>query len=148
MDTSSARKEKQKDFFRIAVIGGLIVVIILTFGTYFQGRLANSDTQEAVRNVSLFYLAELAERREQVVSTVLENYINDMDTAIGMIEKEDLESTESLQACQARMKQLYTLEKFAFVDENGLIYTSRGTRSDIDHYKFDYLNLSANGYIR
>ena len=41
------------------------------------------------------------------------------------------------------MKQFYGLEKFAFVNENGLIYTSRGTRTDINQYYFDYKNISA-----
>ena len=69
-----------------------------------------------------------------MVSATLDDYIRDMDASIGLIEKSDLESKESLQAYQTRMKQLYKLEKFAFVDENGLIYTSRGTRTDIDQY--------------
>ena len=40
------------------------------------------------------------------------------------------------------MKQLYKLDKFAFVDTEGLIYTSTGTQSDIDEYDFDYRTLS------
>ncbi|MCR5735705.1 MAG: hypothetical protein K6G22_13950, partial [Lachnospiraceae bacterium] len=64
-------------------------------------------------------------------------YITFIDAALGTIEKDDLSSVENLQAYQARMKLLYNLEKFAFVDENGLIYTSRGTRTDIDLYCFD-----------
>ena len=49
---------------------------------------------------------------------------------------------ENLQEYQARMKRLYGLEKFAFVDTDGLIYTSRGTRNDIGIYNFDYKNLT------
>ena len=124
-----------------AVAGSLIVVAILIIGTVWTGRRASRDAEKAVRNVSLLYLDELAGRREQVVSSTLNDYINDMDVAIGLIDKNDLESVESLQAYQSRMKQLYRLEKFAFVDENGLIYTSRGTRTDIDQYGFDYNSL-------
>ena len=88
------------------------------------------------------YLDELAGRREQVVASTLSDYISDMDVAIGMLTAEDLASVEALQEYQLRMKQLYGLEKFAFVDETGLIYTSRGTRSDIDMYAFDYQTIS------
>ena len=35
------------------------------------------------------------------------------------------------------MKRLFKLERFAFVDTEGLIYTSTGTQSDIDEYRFD-----------
>ncbi|MBQ7564238.1 MAG: response regulator [Lachnospiraceae bacterium] len=131
-----------KNTLKIAVIGGLIVALIMVGGTYFMGRSASRDTEAAVRNVSLLYLDELAGRREQVVASTLDGYITDMDIAIGLMEAQDLISVESLQSYEAKMKQLYGLEKFAFVDEDGMIYTSRGTRTDIDQYAFDYQTLS------
>ena len=127
----------------VAFIGGILIAITLIIGTYWMGKNASRDTVSAVRNVSLLYLDELTGRREQVVASTLSGYIDDLDVAVGMIEKEDLSSLEKLQAYQARMKLLYNLEKFAFVDENGLIYTSRGTRTDIDLYSFDYKTLSS-----
>ncbi len=136
------KKGKKTSVMTAAVIGGISVVIILLAGTIWTGKNASRDTETAVRNVSLLYLDELAERREQVVSSTLSDYIGDMDIALGLMENEDLDSEESLRAYQARMKQLYGLEKFAFVDSDGMIYTSRGTRKDIDKYNFDYNNLS------
>lgn len=126
----------------VAVIGGIAVALILVLGTIWTGRSASRDTEQAVRNVSLLYLDELAGRREQVVASTLSDYISDMDVAIGLLTPDDLSSMESLQAYQLRMKQLYGLEKFAFVDETGVIHTSRGTRTDIDQYAFDYQTLS------
>ena len=127
---------------RVAIIGAVIVAIILIAGTFWTGKSASRDTESAVRNVSLLYLDELAGRREQVVASTLEDYISDLDVALGLMDADDLSSIKSLQAYQSRMKQLYSLEKFAFVDETGLIYTSRGTRSDIDQYNFDYTTIS------
>ncbi len=126
----------------IAAIGCFIIAVILTITTYGLGKVASNDTKEAVRNVSLLYLNELAGRREQVVSSALDQYVNDLDVALGLITEDDLESKESLQEYQLRIKQLYGLDKFAFVDSNGLIYTSRGTRTDIDEYGIDYENIS------
>ena len=126
----------------VALVGTIAVLLILILGTFWSGKKAGGDTQQAVRNVSLFYLDELAGRREQVVASTLSDYISDMDVAIGLLTAEDLSSTANLQAYQLRMKQLYGLEKFAFVDESGTIYTSRGTRNDIDRYAFDYQSLS------
>ncbi len=137
------RQQRRGGVIQAAAIGSLIVVVILIIGTIWTGRSASHDTEKAVRNVSLLYLDELAGRREQVVSATLNDYINDLDAAIGLLEKSDLESKESLQAYQTRMKQLYDLEKFAFVDENGLIYTARGTRTDIDQYEFDPNTIAA-----
>ena len=123
------------------IIGALIVAVILIVGTFWMGKSVSKDNEDAVRTVSLLYLDELAGRREQVVAGKLSDYINDMDIAMGLMTKDDLSSLEKLQAYQARMKQLYGLEKFAFVDADGLIYTSRGTRNDIGVYNFDYKNL-------
>ena len=131
-----------KKIMAVAVIGSIVVAAILVLGMVWSGRSASRDTEQAVRNVSLLYLEELAGRREQVVASTLSDYISDLDVAVGLITPDDLSSTEKLQAYQLRMKQLYGLEKFAFVDENGLIYTSRGTRTDIDQYGFDYKTLS------
>lgn len=134
--------KKRIGIVSIATIVAPIIVIILVLGTIFTGRHASGDTEKAVRNVTLLFMNELANRREQVVASKLNGYINDLDVAVGLLSKEDLASTASLQSYQLRMKQLYGLEKFAFVDTAGLIYTSRGTRTDIDLYNFDYRTLA------
>jgi len=136
------RGANTKNMMAVAVTGSIVVALILVFGTIWTGRSASRDTEQAVRNVSLLYLDELAGRREQVVASTLSDYISDMDIAIGLLSADDLSSRSNLQAYQLRMKQLYGLEKFAFVDETGLIYTSRGTRTDIGQYAFDYESLS------
>ncbi len=123
--------------------GCFIVAAILIGGMIFNGRKSSQDTDAAVRNVSFLYLDELATRREQVVSNMLSKYISDVDIALGLMERKDLESTESLLAYLRWIKRLYGIEKFAFVDTNGLIYTSRGNRTDINLYDFDYNTISA-----
>ena len=134
--------KKKGGIIQAAVIGTLMVAAILIIGTYLTGRSASKDAEKAVRSVSLLYLDELAGRREQVIEATLDDYISDVDVAVGLLEKNDLASVENLQAYQSRMKQIYSLEKFAFVDKNGVIYTSRGTRHDIDQYDFDYKSIS------
>lgn len=133
---------EQKNLMKEFIIGALIVIVILITGTFWMGTSVNEDNAEAIRTVSLFYLDELAGRREQVVASKLNDYINDMNIALDLLDKDYLSSVEKLQAYQTRMKQLYGLEKFAFVDTEGLIYTSRGTRNDISAYGFDYKNLT------
>ena len=139
---SDMLSSQKSNIIREVIIGGIIVVVILVAGTLWSSRSVSGDTESAVRSVSLLYLEELAGRREQVVASTLSGYIGDIDIALGLMDKDDLSSTEKLQAYQARIKQLYGLEKFAFVDSDGIIYTSRGTRSDIDQYSFDYKSMS------
>ena len=126
----------------IALIGSFLIVLILVFGTFWVGHKAKQDTESAVSSVSLFYLDELAGRREKVVSSALARNVSNLKTAVGLMTNEDLSDIEHLQAYQARMKKLYTLEKFAFVDTEGLIYTSLGTQNDIEKYNIDYANLT------
>jgi len=99
----------------ITAIGALLVMIILVFGTVWMGNSARRDTETAVRSVSMLYLDELAGRREQVVSNNLRERIRDTQTAVSLLTPDDLSSEKKLRDYQAHMKQLYNLEKFAFV---------------------------------
>lgn len=126
----------------IAAIGGIALILILVFGTIWVGRSAKQDTESAVRSVSLLYLDELAGRREQVVADNLQEKINVINTALELMTEEDLSDLDHLQAYQAKMKKLFVLEKFAFVDADGLIYTAQGMQTDIDQYQFDYRSIS------
>ena len=126
----------------ISILGGLIVMAILVIGTVWMGQSARRDSEQAVRSVSLLYLDELSGRREQVVADNLRDKISDIETALELMTEEDLSDLDHLQAYQAKMKRLFVLEKFAFIDETGLIYTSLGPQTDIAQYQFDYLTLS------
>lgn len=126
----------------VGIAGGLIVMLVLVLGTMWMGQNAKRDTEAAVRSVSLLYLDELAGRREQVVAENLQDRISDMQTALALMTEEDLMYDAHRQAYQVKMKALFGLEKFAFVDADGLIYTSTGVQDDIENYHFDHLTLS------
>ena len=134
--------EQKNSVMKAAVIGSVVVALILMIGTFWSGNSASNDTENAVRTVSLMYLDELAGRREQVVASALNNYIHNIDNALSLMTKDDLSSLENLQAYQTRIKKIYNFEKFAFVTNDGLIYTAMGTRNDIALYNFDYTNFS------
>ena len=127
---------------KAAALGAMIVLLILILGTLWMGRAARKDTEESVRLVSLLYLDELAGRREQVVQNNLEEKIRDLQVAVGLMDAMDLDDMEHLQAYQSRMRKLYNLEKFAFVDTEGRIYTADGMQDNIDEYAFDYKTIS------
>ena len=126
----------------IAAAGALILSVILVAGTLWMGRAARRDTENAVRTVSLLYLDELAGRREQVVEDNLAEKIRLIQIAIDLMSEEDLRDKQHMEAYQTRMKQLLNLDKFAFVDSEGLIYSSTGLQTNIHEYSFDYKTLS------
>ena len=135
-------KHRSKSITYIAVIGLVAVTLILILGTVWIGQSAHKDSQEVARSVSLLYLDELAGRREQVVADNLKGRIKDLNTALELMTKDDYSDVEHLQSYQAKMKKLFVLEKFAFVNSEGLIYTSLGIQDNIADYNFDYNNLS------
>ncbi|MBE6479472.1 MAG: hypothetical protein E7Z98_03045, partial [Olsenella sp.] len=138
-----ATNESNRDrgYTLAALVGGAIVTLILVAGTIWMGRAASSDTEQAVRSVSMLYLDELAGRREQVVASNLQAQVSSTQTAVDLMEADDLVSVESLAAYQARMKQLFGLKRFSFIDQNGLVHTSRGTLEPSDGYPFDYVTI-------
>lgn len=133
---------KRINMIPIAVIGSVIVAAILILGTIWMGQSAKQDTETAVHSVSLLYMDELAGRREQVVASNLKKKTDDIRTAVGLMTDKDLSDKKHLQAYQAKMKVIYNLEKFAFVDTNGLIYTSKGTQTNIGDYQIDYKTIT------
>ena len=135
-------KTRNKSTARATLISAAIVLIILIVGTVWMGREANRDTESAVRTVSLLYLDELAGRREQVVASNLQNSIETIQIAVDLMTDEDLSDAAHCQAYQKRMKALYHLDKFAFVGESGMIYTSLGPRDEISRYSFDYQTMT------
>ena len=136
------KESKQVNTAGIIIIGALVITLVLALSTIWMGRSAGRDTESAVRSVSLLYLDELAGRREQVVAKNLKDRIKDMETALDLMTEEDLQDEAHRQSYQIRMKALFSLEKFAFVDEAGLIYTSVGVQDDIDTYHFDPQRLT------
>lgn len=127
---------------RVTILCSLIIAVIMILGTVWSGQSAKKDTEQAVRTVSLLYLDELAGRREQVVENNLQGNIRTIQVAIGLLSEDDLSDKAHLEAYQSRMKQLYKLDKFAFVDTDGLIYTSLGMQENIKEYGFDYRTIS------
>ena len=126
----------------IITVCSVFIVLLLVLGTLWMGQRTKNDTDTAVRTVSLLYLDELAGRREQVVKNNLNGNINTIRVAMDLLTEEDLRDKAHLEAYQSRMKKLYELDKFAFVDTDGLIYTATGTQSNIDEYGFNYKTIS------
>ena len=133
---------KKKNIFPVVAAGIAVVLLILIAGTLWMGRAASEDTEKAVHKVSLLYLDELAGRREQVVASNLSGKIATIEKAVNLMTDEDLSDEEHRQAYQKRIKALYDLERFAFVGESGIVYTSSGPSDEIDRYSFDYKNMT------
>ncbi|MBE6910821.1 MAG: hypothetical protein E7474_14805 [Ruminococcaceae bacterium] len=131
----------KRNNWRIGTAVGIFVAAVLVLSSIWIGRSAKISTERAVHTVSDFYMQELAGRREQVVASNLNASIDKLHAALELLGPDDLSDVGHLQAFQSRMKKLYDLEKFAFVGEDGTIYTALGPQDNIGEYGFDYCSL-------
>ncbi len=128
--------KQRKQTVTYAVVGGIIIAAILLITMGWVSNRARISTNMAVNRVSEFYLEELAGRRAQVVSEELKNHFSYMENALTILEESDLESQETLRAFLGKIKRLYGVDKFALVDENGIVYTEHSTTSGLSRYGF------------
>ena len=142
MGKNNPGKSLGKSNILFALLGVLIIMLILVLGSIWMGQGAKKDSQQAVSTISHLYLDELAGRREKVVADNLQKRIADMQTALDLMSQEDLSNVEHLQNYQAKMKQYFNLERFAFVDEEENVYTALGIQHDTSDYDVDFLSLS------
>ena len=136
-------EKPDNNIVRAAIVAGFAVVVVLVVGTFWMGRSVADDTRKAVHAVSMLYLDELAGRREQVIAANLASNIRNLDVAISLMDESDTSDAAHLRAYQSEIKQLYYLERFAFVNEDGVILTSTGTQDDIEDYPFDPYTIEA-----
>ena len=134
---------KQNDkFIRMIILISVTLAVLVVAGTLWMGQSASKANDEAVHSVSRFYMDELTSRREQVVETNLNSNIDNMNKAVELMDEEDLHNLSQMRAYQKKMKELFNLDKFAFVDREGLIYTAEGLRRNISDYGFNYLSVN------
>ncbi len=125
-----------KQTVALAVWGGALIAAILLITTIWVTSSARTGTKEAVSRVSEFYLEEMAGRRARVVAQELSNHFDYMENAIGLLEGSDLISQDALRSFLAKVETLYGVDKFALVDEQGIVYTEHSTVSGLSRYSF------------
>ncbi len=133
---NSINEKRRRQTVAFAIWGGLLIAAILLITTIWVSNSARVGTNKAVNRVSQFYLEELAGRRAQVVSEELKDHFTYMKNALEVLDESDLESQETLRRFLGRVKRLYGVEKFALVDENGIVYTEHSTASGLSRYSF------------
>ena len=129
-------KKQKNQTVAFAAAGGIFIAAILLITTIWVSNSARVSTNQAVNRVSEFYLDELAGRRAQVVSETLKSHFAYMNNALAVLDEADLRSQGTLRRFLGKVKELYDVDKFALVDENGIVYTEYSTASGLERYSF------------
>ncbi len=115
---------------------GLIVVVLIVVSTIWNAQSAQKQTHIVAESVSNFYVEELINRRVSIISDALKQNFQYMNNALDSITKEDLSSTSALRNYLGRIRRLYGVEKFSFVDQDSLVYTAHATSTGKSRYPF------------
>ncbi len=104
--------------------------------TFLASRQTISATNDAVSQVSSFYLEAMADRRAKTITNLIENNFDYMEKAIDIIEDEEIKTQEELRYSIGMMKSLLSLSRFALVDEDNIVYTQYTTYTGGSRHDF------------
>ncbi len=130
------KERSNKRFVYTAIIGIAIVMTILVVSTIWASRKTLSATDEAVSAVSSFYLDAMADQRARTITNSINNNFDHMDKALTVIKGADIKSQDELRDVLGLIKLILSLNRFALVDEDNIVYTRYTTYSGGSRYEF------------
>ncbi|WP_029233653.1 sensor domain-containing diguanylate cyclase [Butyrivibrio sp. VCB2006] len=119
-----------------AAIGSALIMVMVIANTYWASKQAISSTNQAVSAVSAFYLESMADRRAKTITNLINNNFDYMEKAVSVIDGEKIESQDDLREAIGRMKRLLSLNRFALVDEDDIVYTQYTTYTGGSRHPF------------
>ena len=106
-----------------AVIGSIFVMAMITANTLWSSNQTGIATDEAVSEVSSFYLEAMADRRSRTITNLINSNFDQMEKAVELIKGEEVDSQDELRHNIGLVKSLLNLNRFALVDEDDIVYT-------------------------
>ncbi len=125
-----------KGFLYTAIIGSVLVMAILAFSTIWASKKTASTMDEAVSAVSSFYLEAMANHRAGTIDNLINSNFEHMDKALAVIKDEDIRNQEELRNILGHIRSLLSLNRFALVDEDNIVYTRFTTYTGGSRYDF------------
>ena len=119
-----------------AVIGAILVVIFVSANSLNNARKTSIATDEAIHEVSAFYLEEMADRRAKTITNLINSNFDEMEKAIDFIVEEEIRSQDELRESIGKVKSLLGLNRFALVDEDDVVYTRYTTYTGKSRHEF------------
>ena len=119
-----------------AVLGSLVVLAMITANMLWASWKNRGATDDAVSEVSAFYLEEMADRRARTISNLISNNFEHMEKAVAFIAAEGIDSQEELRDNLGIVKSLLGLHRFALVDEDNIVYTQYTTYTGRSRHTF------------
>ena len=130
-------KKHVKRIIQFSFVGFIVLLfltlLILSLRTSEKTR---QTTDSAITKLSSFFIQEIAKSRTTLVVEELSKKRNYINNALSVLTEDDLSSVKAFREYLGNMRNLFGLDTFALVDENGLVYTSHSTCSGKTRYPF------------
>lgn len=126
---------ESRSHFKILFVLGILLIIV-TLSTLWLLKSSQKTTAEAVYDVSKMYLEELTTQQANQVTTTLDSQIQQLFTAIHSLRESDTENIPKIQSFIGTMKKLNGFDFFAFIDEQGIVYTENAAFPGISKFTF------------
>ena len=130
-------KKHVKRIIQFSFVGFIVLLfltlLILSLRTSEKTR---QTTDSAITKLSSFFIQEIAKSRTTLVVEELTKKRNYINNALSVLNEDDLSSVKAFREYLGNMRNLFGLDTFALVDENGLVYTSHSTCSGKTRYPF------------
>ncbi|MCR5355999.1 MAG: GGDEF domain-containing protein [Lachnospiraceae bacterium] len=130
------RQITRKTFILTAVVGGIVLMLMVIVNTLMTSRQTTTATNEAVSEVSSFYLEAMADRRAKTITNLIDSNFAQMEKAVGFINDEDIGSEEELRDAIGNLKSLLSLDRFALVDNDKIVHTQYTTYTGGSRHSF------------
>ena len=126
----------RKTIIFTAVIGGILLLSMVTFNTIVASRHMITATDEAVSEVSSFYLEAMADRRSKTITNLIDNNFSHMEKGVEYINDSGIRTDEELRDVIGNVKSLLSLDRFALVDEDNIVHTQYTTYTGGSRHPF------------
>ena len=130
-------KKKTKRIIQVCFLSFIsllfLILLVLSLRTSEKTR---QTTDSAITKLSSFFIQEIAKSRTTLVVEELSKKRNYINNALSVLTEDDLSSVKAFREYLGNMRNLFGLDTFALVDENGLVYTSHSTCSGKTRYPF------------
>ncbi|MCR5209672.1 MAG: diguanylate cyclase [Lachnospiraceae bacterium] len=126
----------KKNFILTAVVGSIILTAMIISNAILSSRQTVSATNEAVSEVSSFYLEAMADRRSKTITNLINSNFDHMEKAVAYINTENIGSEDELRATLGNIKALLSLDRFALVDDDKIVHTQYTTYTGGSRHTF------------
>ena len=112
------------------------MTLMIIINTVVSTRQTTKATNEAVYEVSTFYLEAMADRRAKTITNLIDRNFSQMDKAVAYIHNEGIRTEKQLRDALGNIKSLLSLNRFALVDNDKIVHTQYTTYTGGSRHAF------------